>query len=236
MNFNRKTAIALGILIILGMVFGVLSSVPALEHSDYLAELSSIKMQVLMAAFFQFAMAIVYVGIAVLLHPIIKKHDEGLALAYFGFRIIAAAFLFVGIVSILLLLFISQHFVIAGQPNSSYFQTLGELLRVGRDWMNHIGMILPWSLGGLILYFCFFRMKIIPKWLSLWGFSGYALTLVATFLLVFDLIKIVSPTYFILNAPTAILELVLAAFLMIAGFNPMVDDSETVVHLGARPA
>ncbi|NBI30184.1 DUF4386 domain-containing protein [Chengkuizengella marina] len=225
MNSNRKAAIAFGILLIIGIVFGILSSVPALEQSDYLIKLSSIKMQVLMAAFFQFTMATVYVWIAVLLYPIIKKYNEGIALGYFGFRIIGAAFLFVGIVSLLLLLFISERFVIEGQPNPSYFQTIGELLRVGRDWMNHIGMILPWSLGGLILYFSSFRMKLIPKWLSVWGFIGSIFTLIATFLLMFNLIKIVTPSYFIMNTPLAIFELVLAVYLIIKGFNPIVNDS-----------
>ncbi len=89
------------------------------------------------------------------------------AFPYFSFRIIGAMFLFIGIVSLLLLLFISQSFVSSGQPNSSHFQTLGQLLRVGRDWINHIAMILPWSIGGLLLYYSFLRMKIIPIWLSL---------------------------------------------------------------------
>lgn len=53
-NSNRKTSITFGVLLIAGMLFGILSSVPALEHPDYLIKLSSIKMQVLMAAFFQF--------------------------------------------------------------------------------------------------------------------------------------------------------------------------------------
>lgn len=220
MNPNRKTAITFGIFLITGIILGILNSVPALEYPDYLIKLSSIKMQVLMAVFFQFAMATIYVCIAVLLFPIIKKYNERLALGYFGFRIIGAAFLFVGIVSLLLLLFISQSFVTAGQPNPSYFQAIGQLLRAGRDWMNHIGMILPWSLGGLILYYSFFRMKLIPEWLSVWGIIGSTLTLIATFLFMFELIEIVTPIYFIMNTPTALFELVLAVFLIVKGFNP----------------
>jgi len=172
-----------------------------------------------MAALFQLAMATVYVCIAVLLYPTIKKYNVRLALAYFGFRIIGAAFLFIGIISLLLLLFISQRFVIEAQQDLSFFQTIAELLRVSRDWINHIGMILPWSLGGLILFYSFYRMKLIPKWLSFWGLVGYTSTLLATFLLMFDIIQIVTPIYFILNIPTALLELVLAVYLIIKGFN-----------------
>ncbi|MBI5021703.1 MAG: DUF4386 domain-containing protein [Ignavibacteriales bacterium] len=219
MNPNRKTAIAFGIFLISGIIFGILNTVPALEYPDYLVKLSSIKMQVLMAIFFQFTMAAIYVCVAVLLYPIIKKYNELYALGYFGFRIIGAAFLFVGIVSLLLLLYISQSFVSAGQPNQSHFQTIGALLRVGRDWMNHIGFILPWSLGGLILYYSFFRMKLIPAWLSVWGIIGSTLTLLATFLLMFELIEIVTPIYLLMNTPTALFELVLAVFLIRKGFN-----------------
>ncbi len=221
MNQNRKTSITFGILLITGIIFGILNTIPALEYPDYLIKLSSIKIQVLIAAFFQFSMATVYVCIAVLVYPIIKKYNEGMALGYFGFRIIGAAFLFFGIVSLLLLLFISQIFVAAGQPSASHFQTIGELLRAGRDWMNHIGMILPWSIGGLILYYIFFRINCIPKWLSVWGIIGSSLTLIATFLLMFDLIKIVTPVYIILNIPTALLELVLAIYLIINSFTPI---------------
>lgn len=222
MDSDRKTAITFGILLISGIIFGILSSVLALEQPDYLTNLSTIKAQVLLAAFFQFIMAAVYVWIAVLLYPIIKKYNEVLALSYFGFRVIGAVFLFIGIISLLLLLSISQRYVIEVQPDPSLFQIIGGLLREGRDWMNHIGMILPWSIGGLILYYCFLRMKLIPKSLSIWGLLGYTSTLIATILLMFDIIKIVSPIYLIMNTPTALFEMILAVYLIVKGFNPYI--------------
>jgi hypothetical protein len=222
MNSDRITAIILGILLISAILFGILNSVPALEKPDYLVKLPAIKTQVLIAVFFQAAMAAVYVCIAVLLFPIIKRYRNDLAVGYFGFRIIGAAFLFIGIVSLLLLLWLSQSFVSAGQLNSAYFQTIGELLRKGRDLLNHVGMILPWSLGGLLLYFCFYKTRLVPKWLAIWGMVGSSLTLIATLMLMLNLIKIVTPTYLLMNAPTALFELSLAFFLIAKGFNPMV--------------
>lgn len=221
MDSKRKKAIILGILLICGILFGILNSIPALESPDYLIKLSTIKTNVLIAVFFQAAMAIVYVWITVLLYPILKKYNEDLATGYFGFRIIGAGFLFVGIGSLLLLLWLSQSFVSAGQINSSHFEIIGELLRRGRDILNHIGMILPWSIGGLILYYCFFRMKLIPQWLSIWGFIGSVFTLVSTLLLMLTIIEMATPIYFIMNTPTALFELILAVFLMVKGFNPV---------------
>jgi len=107
-NINRKTAIILGILIISGILSGILSSVPALEKTDYLTKLSTIETRVLVAVFFQAVMALAYTGITILLYPIVKRFNETLAAGYFGFRIIGTGFLFVGIASLLLLLWLSQ--------------------------------------------------------------------------------------------------------------------------------
>ncbi len=211
----------LGVLLLCGILFGILSSVPALENPDYLTKLSTTKTQVLIAVFFQAAMAVVYVLIAAMLYPIVKKYNEDLATGYFGFRIIGAGFLFVGICTLLLLLWLSQSFATADQINSSYVQTTGELIRRGRDFLNHIGMILPWSIGGLILYYCLYQMKLIPQWLSIWGFVGSAVTLLSTLLLMLTIIEMATPIYFIMNTPTALFELILAVFLMVKGFNPI---------------
>ncbi len=52
MNSNRRTALILGVLLISGIVFGILNSIPALEKANYLTELSAIKTQVLIAVLF----------------------------------------------------------------------------------------------------------------------------------------------------------------------------------------
>lgn len=225
MNSDRRTAVTWGVLLIAGIVFGILNTVPALEYPDYLAKLPALRTQVLVAVFFQAAMAAAYVWIAALLYPVIRTYSEGLAIGYFGFRIVGAAFLFVGIASLLLLLSLSESFVTAGQLNPFYFRTTGELLRTGRDLMNHVGMILPWSLGGVIVYYCTFKMKLVPPWLSVWGIAGSTLTLIATVLLMLDVIEIVTPVYFIMNTPTALCELSLAVFLLVRGFDPAASHS-----------
>jgi Domain of unknown function (DUF4386) len=206
-------------LLISGIICGILSSVPALESHDYLSRLSSIKLQVLTATFFQFVMASVYVCIAVLLYPVIKQYNWRIGLFYFAFRLIAAMFLFIGIVSLLLLLFISQEYVSSPQANLSYFHLIGEIVRIGRDWMNHVAMILPWSIGGLLLYFSFLKIKIIPIFLSSCGLIVSVLTIITTLLLLFDLLKIVTPIYFILLIPNALFELILAVYMIIKGFR-----------------
>ncbi|GAE32571.1 DUF4386 domain-containing protein [Halalkalibacter hemicellulosilyticus] len=218
MKPDRKTAIIIGILLIFSFIFGVFSSVPALERPDYLEALPQIETQVLVATILQAAMAVVYVSITVLLYPILETYNKKLAVGYFGFRIIGAGFLFAGIAFLLLLLSLSQSFVTSSQASSSYFE-IAEMLRQGRDILNHIGMILPWSIGGVILYYCFFHMRLIPRWLSIWGMIGSFFTLFATLMLMLNIIQLVSPVYFILNAPVAFCEIILAIMLIVRGFH-----------------
>ena len=221
MNPDRRRAVLLGVLLISGIAFGILNTVPALEYPDYLAKLSTIRTQVLIAVFFQAAMATVYVCIAALSYPLVKRHSEGLALGYFGFRIIGAAFLFVGIGSLLLLLHLSQSLVSAGLLDAPQLRIVGELLRTGRDIMNHIGMPLPWILGGLILYWCMLKTAVVPRWLSAWGIIGAILTVFATLMYMLGFIEMMTPTYMAMNMPTALFELTLAVFLIVRGFDPV---------------
>lgn len=221
MQSDRRRAVLLGALLIAGIAFGLLNTVPALEYSDYLAKLSTIGTQVLIAVFFQAAMAAVYVCIAVLFYPVVKRYSRDLALGYFGFRIIGAAFLFVGIGSLLLLLLLSASLVSTGLVDTPELQIVGELLRTGRDLMNHIAMPLPWILGGLILCWSMLKTVIVPRWLSVWGIVGASLTLIATVSYMLGFIEVVTPTYLAMNVPTALYELTLAVFLIVRGFGPL---------------
>jgi hypothetical protein len=57
---------------------------------------------VIIGASFQFITAAAYVGFAVSLYPIVRKHNEGLAIEFVGFRFIAGAFNILGVIGILL--------------------------------------------------------------------------------------------------------------------------------------
>jgi hypothetical protein len=219
MNTNRKATTIAGLLYIIGTVAGVLSVVSIVDDPDYLIKVSANENQVIIGAFFQFIMAAAYVGIAISLYPILRKYNKGLALGFVSFRIIAGVFIIIGVIILLLLLPLSQEFVKAGAPGSSYFQTLGGLLRTGRDLVNHVAMILALSIGGLMFYYVLYQSKLVPRWLSGWGLVGTTLTILASFLIMFRLIEIISPTYLVLNLPMALQEMVLAVWLIVKGFS-----------------
>ncbi len=219
----KSKSVLTGILLLSGIVAGILSSVPALERPDYIAALAEISGQVYMAAVFQGIFACVYTGLACVLYSVLKDYEPGIALLYFSFRIVGAAALFLAIVPLPLLLMLSKQYLEVGNDHGESLIVIAELVRLTRDGINHMAMILPWSIGGMFLYIGAINSRLLPGWISWWGLLGSFLTFMATGLLIVEVIQIASPIYFILNTPTALVEIVLAIYLLWKGFRPPAD-------------
>jgi len=229
MDSNRKTAIVVGVLFIIATVASILS-LPFLEPmkaTNYLVSVSANGDQVTTGALLLFIGAAAAVGIAISLYPVLRKYNEGLALGAVGFRLIEGVFYIVAVMGLLLLLTLSQEFVKAGAPDSSYFQTLGVLLVAGYRWVGNVGSLLAFSIGALLYYYIFYQTRLVPRWLSGWGLVAIILTMVSGLLVMFGLIGPMSTGQVVLNLPIAPQEMVLAVWLIVKGFNPSVIASKS---------
>jgi len=215
---DRRPAVITGVLLLAGLVAGLFSVVPVINGADYLAKASTQEYQVLVGAFSQLLMIVAYVGIPICLYPILSKHHKGVALGSVAFGIIAGVFIMMGVIVLLLLLTLSHEFSNLGASNSSYVQTLGGLLREGRDLVNHVATTLAFALAMLLFNCIFYQTKIIPRWLSVSGILGSALSILASLLFMIRFIGL-DASYMTLNVPIAIQQLVLAIWLILKGFN-----------------
>ena len=225
MNSSRKIAIIAGVLFIIATVasvLGTLFSKPILDATDYLIKISANENRIAIGALFKFIAAAASAGIAISLYPILKKYNQGLALGSVGFRIIEGMLGIVGVICLLLLTTLSQEFVKAGAPDSSYFETSGVLIVAGRDWMGNVAGLLAFGLGALMYYYIFFQTKLVPRWLSGWGLIGTILIIVTSMLVMFRVIGPMSTTQVVLAVPIGLQEMVLAVWLIVKGFNPSV--------------
>jgi hypothetical protein len=225
MNSDRNIAKIAGILFLTGMVSGLFSIAPAIDAPEFLTKAAQNANQVIISAISQFIMAIAYLGIAISMFPLLKKQDETLALGFLSFRVAAVVLIMIGTMFLLLLLSLSQKFTTAFPRDVSYFQTLGDLLRSARDLVNHVLMILTVSIGGLMFYSLLYKTRLIPQWISVSGVFGTMLTILASFLVMFQAIDIITPIYMVLNIPTALTEIALAIWLIAKGFNQVVIKS-----------
>ena len=223
MNSDRKTAIIVGILFIAAMITsiigdGLIKSI--LNAPDYLINVYPHKTQVIIGVLLQLICAAAVVGIAVLLFPILKKHNEPIALSYVGFRIIESAIIFVSAISILLLITLSQEYVKAGVPDASSFQTSGTLAVAGHYWAFQMVIIIC-GIAGLMFCYLLYQSKLIPRFISVLGIIGYPLSLVAALLDMFGIIDTLHGAGIIMYLPGSIFEvLLLPIWLFVKGFNP----------------
>jgi hypothetical protein len=214
---RRRTTIA-GALSLLGTSAGVLSIVAVLERPDYLALIASHEREILLGAGAQLVMVPAYVGFALYLYPTLKRGDEALSLGFVGFRLIAATFHLVGVIALPLFLVLGDD-VTHGAATRPYLEVAGELLRSGRDLINHVALIVALSVGDLLLFRILHRWRLVPRWLSTWGALGAGLALAASSMVLFGLVDVVTPLYLTLNAPLAIQTLILALWLVARGFD-----------------
>ncbi|MDH4247093.1 MAG: DUF4386 domain-containing protein [Deltaproteobacteria bacterium] len=207
------------------MASGILSVAPSVDGPDFLVAVAANETQVMRAAFCQMVMMVAYVGFAIVLLPQLKKRGEGLTFGFLSFRVIGGAFILLGVILLPLLVLVSREFVAGGPSEAAYLPSLGGLLRVGRDLVNHVGFIVASSLGSLFLYSLLYRSRLVPRWLSVWGLAGAILALVASLLVLFDWVEVVTATYVALNVPIAAQEFMFAIWLIGKGFDPPEPDA-----------
>jgi hypothetical protein len=229
MNSYRNYAISAGVLFIIADVVGFLSLpfMGPVNAADYLVSVSTNANQVATVALLLFIGGAAAIGIAISLYPVLRKYNEGLSLGAVGFRTVEGLFDFVAVISLLLLITLSQQFVNAGAPASSYFQTLGVLVDRGYHLATNIVKLMAFSIGCLLYYVIFYRTKLVPRWLSGWGIVAAIMTMLSALLAMFDLIAPFSTAQIVLNLPILPQELVLAVWLIVKGFNPSVIASKS---------
>jgi hypothetical protein len=229
MNSHRNTARIVGVLFIIATVAGFTSAVflaPILEAPDDLAKVSANENQALIGALFIFIMGAAGASIAIAMYPVLSKHNKGVALGSVGFRIIEGALFMVGVIYLLLLVMLGQEFVQAGASDASYFQTSGELLLGGFIFSTMMAG-LAFSLGALLYYYLFYRSRLIPRWLSIWGLLGVTLGLATYLNQFFSPLASASSEIEIGHIPIFLQEMVLAVWLIVKGFNSSAIASES---------
>ena len=223
MNANRKTARIVGALFLVSNVTFILGAVvfvePILGAPDYLSLVSPNRAQVILGVLLELINGIAYLGIAVLLFPILKQRFESMALGYVGFRIIEFVMQTLSDLSPLSLLTLSEEFVRAGAPAASSFQALGTLLLAERSWAFQMVSI-TFGLGALLFYTMLYPSKLIPRFISIWGLLGATVVLANT---MFDMFSLTVPN---LGVLMLLNELFLGVWLIVKGFNPSAIVSE----------
>ena len=188
----RRTARIVGVLFLGGyLAYGVGSLiaqgvVDSGDRSDSTALfVTGIALMLLNSAF--------VIGIGVLMFPILRAHNKAIAAGYLGTRIFEGVVLAIGVVSLIVLTGSA-----AIDANSVFYNVAEAGLGIGS------------------LFFCalLFRTGLVPRFLAVWGFIGYACFAGGTLLELFG----VAGAGLVGAIPGGLFELTFAIWLIARGF------------------
>jgi hypothetical protein len=221
MNTYRKDAVLTGVLIILGTVFGILAAViggdvfillissKPLAGVDMLSQVAANSSQLTGSALFIIMMGTSLVAITVFLYPILRRDSERLAMGMVLFRgALEGTWYFVTALGFFALVALGNEYIATG-ANSTALQSMGHVLYQIQYRLGEIGPIF-FLIGTACLYISFFRTRLIPRWLTVWGLIGVISSMVHT-----------NTGYdFYLKMVLVPQEMVMGIWLIVKGFNP----------------
>ena len=227
MKTYRLNAVMAGALYFLGTVFGIVGglvggevftsiiSAKPLEGVDMLGLVAADASQITVGAFFTLMMGISLVAMTIFLYPIFRKDSEELALGMLLFRgALEGAWYFATTITFLALVVLGDEYVATG-ADSAALQSMGNVLYLFQDRMAPVGALM-FITGAICLYISFYRTRLIPRWLSVWGLIGVVLNVAYALLHFFHMDHGIG---FWLQMVLAPQETVMGLWLVIAGFN-----------------
>jgi uncharacterized membrane protein len=216
MNTYRTTARIVGAVYLAGFVVGIGGLVliqSILSAPDNLSTLSASSTLLAIGAVLWLMPAVGDAAHGVLMFPVLKPHNERIAIGYLGFRIVNAVFLAIMVLFILVQIPIGSEYLNAG-ADASYLQALSNVFQQAQLDAYNIAMTFL-GVASLMLCYTLYRAKLIPRLLAVWGLVGYATILCgsALELLGFDLLSVHA-------IPGGLWEMFIGVWLIAKGFNP----------------
>jgi uncharacterized membrane protein len=215
-NTYRTTARIVGAMYLAGFVVGIEGIVliqSILGAPDHLATLPANSMLLAIGAVLWLMAAAWDAAHGVLMFPILKQHNERIAVGYLGFRIMDALFIAIMVLFILIQIPMGSEYLSAGASDASYLQALSTVFMQAQLDAYNVAMT-TLGISGLILCYSFYRTKLVPRPLAVWGLVGYATILCGSVLEVlgFDLLSIHA-------IPGGLWEMFIGVWLITKGFN-----------------
>jgi len=215
MKAYRLNSVMAGAFYFFGTVMGILAIVVAGEFSagEVSVNLGADPSRLTLGAFFIMLMGILLSAMTVFLYPLFRKDSEELAMGMVVFRgALEGAGYIIGALLWVLLAALSKEF--AGTDSAS-LQAVGNLVLAVSDKNGDIGAVF-FIIGAMCLYTSFYRTRLIPRWLTLWGLIGAVPYVVYGLLSLFD---IGGAGLGFLQLPLFFQELAMGLWLVIKGFN-----------------
>ena len=221
MSSTRKTALVAGVFYLITFV-----SIPTLalygpvkNHRDWILS-SGGHTAVLVGGFLEVIVALACIGTAVTLYPVVKRQNEGAALGFAAARVLEAAMIFTGVVSLLSLVTLRQDLGGAAGSDAASLVTTGASHVAVYNWTFLLGQTLMPGINALLLGSLMYRSRLVPRVIPVMGLIGAPLLIIAVFATLFAQHSALTGLAALPVIPVAAWELSLGVWLVVKGFKP----------------
>jgi hypothetical protein len=188
-------------------------------------------------AIFEFLVIATNIATAIVLYPIVKRQNEGVALGYVTARVMECAFILVGILSLLSAVTLRQDLAAAAGADAGSLVTAGTSLVTTYNWAFLFGPGLVAGIGnGMLLGYLMYRSGLVPRRMAMLGLIGGPVLAVGFVGVLFGAFEAGSGWQAAATAFEFVWELSLGIYLIVKGFRPSPITSEVSAEVKAEPA
>jgi hypothetical protein len=223
----RKLALAGGVLYILTFAF----SLPTLGMKEAIVDNPAWVLgngsdsSVIWASLFDFLTGLTGIGTAVALWPITKRYSKTAALGFVTTRVLEAAILVIGAISLLSIVSLKN----APTGDTGAMLTTSHALVAVHDWSFLFGPGMMAVFNALCLATIMYRSGLVPRWIPTLGLIGAPLLFASDIGVLFDMHGQSSATAMLMVLPIATWEFSLGVYLTFKGFKTKpVADNEAI--------
>jgi hypothetical protein len=168
----------------------------------------------IVGALLEMIVALAGIGTAVALYPVVRRQGEARAMGFVGARVLEAATIYVGMVSLMSIVTLRQAGAGAGALAT------GQGLAAQYYWSFFFAQSFIPAVNAVLLGSLLYQSRLVPRALPVLGFLGAALLLASWFATLIGLLGPITPASALLALPIALWEFSLGVYLVLRGFKP----------------
>jgi hypothetical protein len=243
MSSARRLARIAGVLYLVTFVTSIpalLLKAPVLNHPDFVLGARGDR-GVMWAGFLEVILALACIGTALALYPVARRQSEPAALGFVAARVLEAAVLVVGMISLLSVVTLRQDLAGATAADAVALVATGTALVAVHDWTFLLGPGLIPAVNALFLGWVLYQSALVPRIIPAMGLAGAPLLAASATATLFGGYHQVSVLSAIAALPIALWELSLGIWLVAKGFRPQAlerlgPDTDDQSKIRAQPA
>ncbi|MDP2525947.1 DUF4386 domain-containing protein [Maribacter dokdonensis] len=217
MKSSNNLGRGVGLLFLLIFVMGILVyqylQGPILFSDDFVTTAAPNANKLIISVLLGCLSGLFSIGIAALLFPVLKKHSITLAVLYVAFSILDFVAISIDNTSVVAMLELSKEYVTNVEVNKSVLESMAPIFSQKHWWTHYLSLFIS-CFSVFVLYFAFYRTKLIPRVLS--GFGMLAVLLMFIEILASILGEGISMNMLL---PMGLIQLILPLWLLVKGLN-----------------